>query len=412
MVHEVRPICYWHVELRAALFAAAGVVRETVAGGGRGRRRHARIYVGVLGILGGRPPGFAPTMPPPWVSEQGKKAVDEWVAGCKENQKGYKVKDDPEAGYRVLVHTPALTSDEVASAMAEATAVAQEENMSSTLRSRVEVLFPEEARRHAGLGTTSEELQESAQVEGVQFANGDSDAESIRDYDSGPGLQRWHRREAYFYRREENLEGQTYRRRMKLRSCPFPFRMPKSEKELWEAECQSDEDGQVCQKTFIQKAEIEIDDVTGEVVGLTSTEPEPDKDGMSMIPAWRRTKQAIENKIVEPPTSAEPDPVLRAAWFAKIPMYAYSAATQEYRFGLEELWKVISLGHDPLTGGLSRELECVECTKPMLTGKAGSSRARTVTLEVGTGFCETATNLPSTLTHGATSSSGAPSTML
>ena len=51
-----------------------------------------------------------------------------------------------------------------------------------------------------------ETIQKAFTEAGVSFVGGDSDEESIRDQESGPAKFRWHRREAYFYRREPNLK--------------------------------------------------------------------------------------------------------------------------------------------------------------------------------------------------------------
>ena len=40
----------------------------------------------------------------------------------------------------------------------------------------------------------------------IDFAEGDFDNESIRDFDSGPGETRWQRRDPYWYRREEDVD--------------------------------------------------------------------------------------------------------------------------------------------------------------------------------------------------------------
>jgi hypothetical protein len=68
----------------------------------------------------------------------------------------------------------------------------------------------------ATYGVPLEALLSSMSVDSVDFAEGDSDADSVRDYDSGPGPFRWSRSAPYAYRRERNLENVQYRRRMKL----------------------------------------------------------------------------------------------------------------------------------------------------------------------------------------------------
>ena len=200
-------------------------------------------------------------------------------------------------------------------------------------------------------GVNDQALLEETQVSEVHFANGDSDSESIRDYDAGPGLQRWHRRDQYFYRREENVEGQTYRRRMKLIDNTVPWQAP-----IWTEETEADADGYVRQKSFIEPSTVLIDEVTGEAKGLVKYEdPHLEAEGNPLVPAWRLNQKAIEFKIQQPPTSAEPDLELRDQWLSVMGYKVHK---------LEELWMVINQGHDPLSGGLSRDLRCVACGDP------------------------------------------------
>ena len=99
----------------------------------------------------------------------------------------------------------------------------------------------------------------------VCFATGNSDAESIRDQDTGPGQVRWHKRDRYIYVRQRGHCAR-YRRRMK------PVFGPGGEGFGWTVEVESDDAGDVDQKSFILPADIEIDPISGLPVGRTSAE--------------------------------------------------------------------------------------------------------------------------------------------
>ena len=61
-----------------------------------------------------------------------------------------------------------------------------------------------------------EELVKVIHFQKVYCASGESDTESIRDMESGPGEFRWNRRHPYWYRRDPCLDdSRSYRRRMK-----------------------------------------------------------------------------------------------------------------------------------------------------------------------------------------------------
>ncbi len=49
----------------------------------------------------------------------------------------------------------------------------------------------------------------------VEFATGNSDAESVRDFESGPGNVRWSKRSPYWFRREMNANEVRWRRKVK-----------------------------------------------------------------------------------------------------------------------------------------------------------------------------------------------------
>ena len=105
-----------------------------------------------------------------------------------------------------------------------------------------------------------EEIGQSLSAAGVSFAGGESDEESIRDFDSGPSKIRWFRRKPYFFCRDDNVNDVRYRRRMKLHI---------GVKRLdWSPEAESDDDGYVKQEPFVLGATIAVDE-TGEATDLS-----------------------------------------------------------------------------------------------------------------------------------------------
>ena len=99
--------------------------------------------------------------------------------------------------------------------------------------------------------------------ERVCFATGQSDEESIRDQDTGPGRVRWHKRDRYMYVRQRGHYTR-YRRRVK------PVFGPGNEGFQWKYEVESDDAGDVNQESFILPADVEIDPVSGLPIGKTS----------------------------------------------------------------------------------------------------------------------------------------------
>ena len=117
----------------------------------------------------------------------------------------------------------------------------------------------------------------------VHYATGGSDAESIRDFDSGSGGTRFSRRDPYFYRHEDNANGFRYRRR-----C-VPYIVGEAllcdgtqVNELqWKAEYPSDEEGYVPQPSFVLKSTIPTD--------ADGNEEEPDINSVAAASkkAWK-----------------------------------------------------------------------------------------------------------------------------
>ena len=105
-------------------------------------------------------------------------------------------------------------------------------------------------------GMTDEALVSCTENAEVEYAKGDSDAESIRDYDA-PARGQWHIVDPYFYCRETNLEDMRYRRRMRP--------TPRSAQVLdWDVEVEADEDGYVKQQSFTRSLHQSVKPTVGE----------------------------------------------------------------------------------------------------------------------------------------------------
>ena len=93
----------------------------------------------------------------------------------------------------------------------------------------------------------------------VSYAGGESDVESIRDQEAGPNASTgWYVREPYFYRRENNLNGATYRRRMLVNITDGSTGKACTQ---FEPEAEEDKDGYVKQASFHLKCTQGVDPV-------------------------------------------------------------------------------------------------------------------------------------------------------
>ena len=121
----------------------------------------------------------------------------------------------------------------------------------------METVFPSEAELAGGIILSDEQVCRVTRESKVVLASGESDAESIRDQDSGPGRIRWSRRNPYFFRREPTWDSwageggravQNYRRVMR-----FKVAAGDGEGKLWwEPVAESDpETGEVTQESFV-----------------------------------------------------------------------------------------------------------------------------------------------------------------
>ncbi len=126
--------------------------------------------------------------------------------------------------------TPLMTAEEVVTLLAGET----ESVRDAEIRGQIGLTFMSELYVLEAVDVTDMVLVRSVDRRQVHYATGDSDAESVRDWDSGPGTIRWAKRPAYFFRRENNDNEVRWRRRVK------PVVKNRDEAD-WPAENESDE---------------------------------------------------------------------------------------------------------------------------------------------------------------------------
>ena len=206
---------------------------------------------------------------------------------------------------------------------------------------------------------TKDDIARSLAESGVSFAGGDSDNESIRDFESGSGPNEWHKRDPYFHRREMNLNQVRYRRRYKMTIEATTTQMK------WHPEVDSDEDdGYVRQTSFILSPQLATDEF-GVPTGLPAEELlDYVTAGASKV--MPRTFQGIrkETQIVDevlptkPPVSA--DLTLQAEdrqnWLNEIQDSSPEAI-------IEGLYAILKTGERKDNKvGQQRKFECVSCS--------------------------------------------------
>ena len=108
---------------------------------------------------------------------------------------------------------------------------------------------PELAVKMRASNVTEEDLRTSAAAAQCSLATGESDNESIRDFESGTSAIEYHRTEPYIFRRETSLSNARYRRRV----VPVVDTSMEGQRAVrWKAEVDSDDDGEVRQRSFIR----------------------------------------------------------------------------------------------------------------------------------------------------------------
>lgn len=206
---------------------------------------------------------------------------------------------------------------------------------------------------------SSTEIHQSLLAFRVCFVGGESDEESVKDFQSGRGKVRWHVRKPYFYRRGRNLDGYRYRRRMRL--------TVETNKLIWSHEEDSDDDGFVHQETFILPAncatdehghptELPIDGLQGYATEgatkLTQTFGGICKESQ-IVDATLDGQPAIRKEVVPPEPSLQGE--IRSQWVTE-------AATLRPEDAIEDLWHCCKAGETKKNNvGVIRPLTCTSC---------------------------------------------------
>ncbi len=155
------------------------------------------------------------------------------------------------------VVTPLLSADAVVELMAD-TAPDDIIWQAEKIRQGIKLVFPDVDDSTV----QDEDLVEITKSEQVVCASGESDRESIRDFDSGTGRFRWNRRSPYWFKRElcadEDEQGMKYRRRMKPAVAGSSL--------VWKPEYPDNEDGSNEQPSFALSAQIGTDEA-GRITG-------------------------------------------------------------------------------------------------------------------------------------------------
>jgi len=169
-----------------------------------------------------------------------------------------------------IVVTPLLDASAVVDLMANGIPTEDIGWRAEKIRAGVDLVFPEV--KHDDIA--DDDLVLLTTRAQVACASGESDTESIRDFDSGTSKFRYHRRMPYWYRRDPCLNcedgSRMYRRRMKPvitdASSPFPMIG-------WDPEALSDDDGEVNQESFALSAQVATDEVGRQVGAHPDVQP-------------------------------------------------------------------------------------------------------------------------------------------
>ncbi len=201
---------------------------------------------------------------------------------------------------------------------------------------------------------TSLEGKEELQI---CFAEGDSDADSVRDWESGPNPVRWSKRDPYFYRREPNLEDIPYRRRCKVA-------LVAGVGPQWMPEVDSDDDGYVRQKSFMTSSQIEIDPATGEEIGESKDIQGFIASGVVVGGSGRKPWEGeMFRSILDAPLPENgdiPDGEFLASFLDKVQQQVGVSPIAPIE-AVDQLWAVIAIGLGQPGIGLKRDSRCPEC---------------------------------------------------
>ena len=248
--------------------------------------------------------------------------------------------------------TPARTLEELAKVLAP-----DPSELGRQLRQQISVVHQQEYHLLMAVSVPDEVLYVSTQDNDVSFATGDSDAESVRDWESGTGKIRFSRRKPYFFRREKNDMGQQWRRHVK------PVVRDTHDVD-WTVMYETDEEtGEVPQPTVVVPASVKIDEA-GHEAGVHE-----DLQGYLTAGASSLVKRPWETGYIAIRDGEAMDEVA-AAPFADVQdwLTGHILALQRNKTTavtvLEEFYRVYRLGANPVKVGATRDTTpCCVCTE-------------------------------------------------
>lgn len=216
-----------------------------------------------------------------------------------------------------------------------------------------------------------EDLVQCMQDQKVHFASGDSDDDSVRDYDSGPGKIQCHKRMPYTYRREIGAANVYYRRRIKL--------FVEDGSPNWRKMTDSDEEGGPKQESFVLSATLEQDAAGVPIGEKIETEELPFRTQAALL-TIPGTKEEMDTPLLKahlvnysevlvdrvtthakelPPLSGKEDDSVQTTMLADCKLAGV----------LEDLCITMRNGYGAPSAVCLRELTCPECTRGVFYGE-------------------------------------------
>ena len=193
---------------------------------------------------------------PPSSGEEIAETPAEWLDPDQERE------GEADYGGMDITATPLLSADAVVELLAGGVPSDAIEVRAAKHRAGLQFCFPDDYATLDQVKISDEQIVRVTDQAKVRLASRESDDESIRDKDSGPGKVRWCKRAAYYYRLEPSDEGPDYRRMMKFRlvegSGEYRFQ--------WDPLVDSDDEDRVDQPSFVLKSSA-IVNAEGDVIG-------------------------------------------------------------------------------------------------------------------------------------------------
>ena len=236
----------------------------------------------------------------------------------------------------------------------------------------VAMSFPDATRAYYAHGGDDYKLLQSIEAAGVHSAGGHSDSESIRDYDSGPGQIRWSHREPYWFRREFNVNGVLWRRRMKFHVVEDATWKGKMDRvSPWIPEYDSDSDtGDVNQPSVVVPSQIHLDE-SGLEAGLVAEVQGYTTEGATKLGKFPWEQGYCREAIMDA-SAATLEEMKRQKLDAKDVKLWRSELEQSRALGyeeeLQEIWSCFKRGYTKPPVGVKRSLECLACGEQVLRG--------------------------------------------